>query len=30
VDFVDPGVAEPLIGVQGKLDGFPRPNGNRR
>ena len=30
VDFVDPGVAEPLIGVQGKLDGCPRPNGNRR
>ena len=30
VDFVDPGVAEPLIGVQGKLDGFPRPGGRRR
>ena len=30
VDFVDPGVAEPLIGVQGKLDGFTRPNGMRR
>lgn len=30
VDFVDPGVAEPLIGVQGKLDGFTRPGGRRR
>ena len=30
VDFVDPGVAEPLIGVQGKLDGFPRPGGRQR
>ena len=30
VDFVDPGVAEPLIGVQGKLDGFARPGGRQR
>ena len=30
VDFVDPGVAEPLIGVQGKLDGFTRPGGRQR
>ena len=32
VDFIDPGVAEPLIGVQGKLDGFAsggRGKGNR-
>ena len=30
VDFVDPGVAEPLIGVQGKLEGFPRAPGRMR
>jgi hypothetical protein len=30
VDFVDPGVAEPLIDVQGKLEGFARPGGARR
>jgi hypothetical protein len=30
VDFVDPGVAEPLIGVQGKLEGFPRAPGRIR
>lgn len=24
VDFIDPGVAEPLVGVQGKLEGFAR------
>lgn len=30
VDFVDPGVAEPLIGVQGKLEGFPRVPGRMR
>ena len=28
VDFIDPGVAEPLVGVQGKLDGFV-PGGRR-
>ena len=25
VDFIDPGVAEPLVGVQGKLEGLGRP-----
>ena len=30
VDFVDPGIAEPLIGVQGKLDGVSRPGGRHR
>ena len=30
VDFVDPGVAEPLIGVQGKIDGFARTGGRQR
>ena len=30
VDFVDPGVAEPLIGVQGKLDALTRRGGRNR
>ena len=29
-DFIDPGVAEPLIGVQDKLDHFPGPGGRHR
>jgi hypothetical protein len=30
VDFVDPGVAEPLIGVQGKLEAFGQNAGRYR
>lgn len=30
VEFIDPGVAEPLIGVQGKLDGLTRSGGKRK
>jgi hypothetical protein len=30
VDFIDPGVAEPLIDVQGKLENFPAPRGRDR
>jgi len=30
VDFIDPGVAEPLIDVQGKLENFPAPHGRNR
>lgn len=30
VDFVDPGVAEPLIGVQGKLEALTRRGGRNR
>ena len=28
-DFIDPGVAEPLIAVQDKLERFPMPHGGR-
>jgi hypothetical protein len=30
VDFVDPGVAEPLVGVQGKLEALTRRGGRNR
>ena len=30
VDFIDPGVAEPLIDVQGKLENFPTPRRRNR
>jgi len=30
VDFVDPGVAEPLVGVQGKLENIGRRAGRGR
>ena len=30
VDFIDPGVAEPLIDVQGKLENFPAPRRRSR
>lgn len=30
VDFIDPGVAEPLIDVQGKLENFPAPRRRNR
>ena len=30
VDFIDPGVAEPLIDVQGKLENFPTPDRRKR
>ena len=30
VDFIDPGVAEPLIDVQGKLENFPTPGRRKR
>ena len=30
VDFIDPGVAEPLIDVQGKLENFPAPGRRSR
>ena len=30
VDFIDPGVAEPLIDVQGKLENFPTPRRRKR
>ena len=30
VDFVDPGVADPLISVQGKLEDFGQQMGRRR
>jgi len=30
VDFIDPGVAEPLIDVQGKLENFPAPHRRKR
>ena len=29
LSFIDPGVAEPLIAVQDKLDRFPMPGGRR-